>query len=138
MGSYGYRRGWDWESELAGGMITLALLVAAILITLSVVVTLELGRIYVARALRPSPVQRFLWLALAALLGCWLLAGALVAFPATVALGVYLAAWSFLAFVIGVELADRYAAQFDAPVPGELGLEDVLRPWAHDAAGRAA
>ena len=129
MGSYGYRRGWDWESELAGSFIFLAIIMAAILITLLVVVVTELGRIFVKRAIHPSPVRQLLWILLGALLGCWLIAGILVTLPATAAAGVYLASWSTLAFVVGVILADRYAAQFDRREPEELELADVLRPW---------
>ncbi len=130
MGSYGYRRGSDWESELAGSFLFLVIIMVAILVTLVVVITVELVRIFSARAVRPSPVRRPLWIALGALLGCWLLAGLLMAFAATAAAGVYLASWSTLVFVVGVIVADKYAAQFDAQESDdELALADVLRPW---------
>ncbi len=132
MGSYGYRRGWDWESELTGSLLFLVIILAAILITLVIVITVELGRIFIERALRPSPVRQLLWILFGALFGCWLIAGILMAFQATAVAGVYLASWSTFVFVIGVILADRYAAQFDASKPESLELADVLRPWAVD------
>jgi hypothetical protein len=91
-----YRRGWSWEDSAAQGMAGLALLVgiviAAVLITILIIVATEIVRIYQRRAFQDTTTARVLWAAAAGQLLFWGLAALLLASPQTTALGAYLAA----------------------------------------------
>jgi hypothetical protein len=123
---WGYQKNpsWEWENAAAeglAGLVILALIVvAAVVATLLIIVCTELGRIYQRRGFSPTATARALWIALAGLLACWLVAGLLATSPATLAAGLYLAAWAFLAFVIAVEACDQYEQRFD---PAPLGTD---------------
>lgn len=126
-----YRQGYDWEDAAATGIaglcLVVAIVVAAFLMTILIILTRELIRVYQSRATQPTLVARILWVALALLLGVWLVAGLLLTHAATTGLGAYSAAWAFLLFVVVVEGADVYAGRYDLDEP-ELGTLDSLPP----------
>src|SRR5438093_615423 len=91
--------GWEWEnavSDATTGMIGITfVLLAAILLTITVVLLWEIARIYRARAFNASsPTARLLWIALAVFLALVVLAFAVVSSATP-----YIIAWSFLGFV---------------------------------------
>ncbi len=134
MGGYRKNPNWDWEDAVGGLAVVIALLVIAVIVTLIILLATELVRIYRERARAGSEIGRFLWTALAGLILCWGVAALLIAFPATHLVGFSLGAWSFLTFVIGVEVVDwRASNAVTAYLPADAALPDVLRPWA-DAA----
>jgi hypothetical protein len=104
---------WAWEDAVAEAgasvMLVILVMVAAVVATVIVILLMEIARIYQAQAFAATTIARILWIALAALLAVWLLAGLLAASPATLPLGLYLAAWAFLAFVVIAEGCDLYA-----------------------------
>jgi len=136
MGGYRKNPSWDWEDAVGGLVVVIALLVIAVIVTLIILLATELMRIYRERARAGSEMSRFLWTALAGLILCWGVAAVLIAIPATLPIGLTLGAWSFLAFVIVVEVVDWRASNastaYLSPVT-DATLPDVLRPWA-DAA----
>src|SRR5438045_3615822 len=90
----------DALAEGLGALVVWAVILASIAAaTLLIVILKELGRIYLARAFRPGWGARILWLALAAFIGVWVVAGVLATNPPTVPLASYLSSWSFLLFV---------------------------------------
>ncbi len=132
----GYRRNpnWDWEDAVGGLVVVVALLVIAVVVTLIILLATELVRIYRERARAGSEIGRFLWTALAGLILCWGIAAVFIAIPATLPIGLAVAVWSFLAFVVAVEVVDwRASNAATAYLPADAALPDVLRPWA-DAA----
>jgi hypothetical protein len=130
-----YRSSWEDElaASLAGSLLGLALLLAIIaaaaVATLIFVTLKELLRVYSARAFGSDARSRqLLWASLAALLILLLVAGLLLTLHPLAAL--ILASWSFLAFVIAIEVVDRLGPpQPAAPAPAELSVDDVLLPW---------
>jgi hypothetical protein len=137
----GYHRNpnWSWEDSAADGIAGLILLmmiiVAALVATLLIILATEVVRIYKAHALAPTETARLLWIAAAAQVGFWAVAGLLLTTPATVPLGAYLAAWSALVFVIAIEVLDQKHQPAKAPAGDPIEIDDVLvRPWANPAA----
>ncbi len=121
-----HRRNHDWEGDLAGSIIMVALVIAVVVFTLIVILITELWRVYKTRALQSTESSRIFWIVLACLLGAWLIAGLMTLNPQTLPLGVYVAAWSFLAFVIIVEILDARLSRTEQPaVPADLTLADV-------------
>ncbi len=132
MGGYRKNPNWDWEDAAVGLVVVIAVIIIAVIVTIIILLTTELVRIYRERAREGSEMRRFLWTALAGLLLCWGVAGVLMAIPATLPIGLTLGAWSFLAFVIAVEIADWRASKAAAAhllTFTDATLPDVLRPW---------
>jgi hypothetical protein len=131
-----YRRNWSFEDQmiegLAGLMLWATIIVSAIVMTILIVLLKELGRVYAARAFQPTRTARVLWIALAGLVGLWLLGAVLATNPANAVLGAYIASWAFLAFVLVVEGCDQYEKRFDPPPQAEEdeeSIQDVLGEW---------
>lgn len=115
--------GWEWENAVSGaatGIIGITLvLLAAVLLTIAIVLLREIVRIYMARAFNAElATARALWIALAVFLGLVVLA--LTPFLAGIA--PYLLAWGFLGFVIFVEGCDLYEQQQESLGAGSDGL----------------
>lgn len=131
----GYRRDTDWgeaiSAQAANWMMVVVLAAVAVAIIIFIATLKEVPRIYAERGFQPTGTARVLWIALATLLGLWLLAAVLALNPATVVLATYVASWSFLAFVMVVEGCDQYARRLDPPKapPEELTIDDVLTPF---------
>lgn len=131
----GQGRDTDWgdalSSQVANWMMAYALLMMAVAITIFIATLKEIPRIFAERGFQPTRTARILWIALAALLGLWLLAAILATNPATVVLATYIASWGFLAFVMVVEGCDLYQRRLDPPQapPEELSIDDVLAPF---------
>lgn len=106
---------WQWEtdasSESVGIILAIITTIAAILLTLLIILLKDLWRIYQTHAqLDPnSPTARLLWIALAGFAGIIAVCTALAVFAGAAAFAVPVAAWSFLVFVVVVEVADRTA-----------------------------
>lgn len=118
---------WQWENEVSsatvGIILTVIVVGAAILLTLLLILLKELWRIYQTRALNQphSTTARTLWTALILFLGILLLSVFLGVAAGAGTIAGYLAAWSFLLFVIVVEAADHFSPPaIDAP--GDEGL----------------
>lgn len=101
-----------------------ALVAVAMLALLALYTLMELVRVYSEHAQPGKPGARPLWCALLALLGAWVCAALLTAGD-QVELGAYLAAWSFLAYVIFVAVVDRRLRP-PRPEPEDPGDLDQL------------
>jgi hypothetical protein len=113
-----------------GLVFAAAILAIAISATLLIALLTELGRIYGSRAMgQHTASSRVLWIALAAFSALLLASGLLAANASTAVLALYLAAWSFLAFVIVVEACDWYAQRFDEPTAVEEAPGEI---WPHE------
>lgn len=124
----GYRQNpdWGWESlatEGTAGVMVVAIVLAAILVTILIAIVKEVARIYLARAFQPTKTARILWLALAGLGTAWLVA-VVLANLGMVSTSVYLASWSFLTFVVVVEGCDLYERRYDQEPVDELADPD--------------
>jgi hypothetical protein len=97
------------DADAAAGALAALLLIAVIVLILLVIIATELFRVYRRHAFRAGRSATALWIALAIVLGCGTLAVALTADPSTAAIGAYLLAWSFPAFVVAVEIVARIA-----------------------------
>jgi hypothetical protein len=119
------------EGEAAAGLVWVLLLTLAIAIALVLFVgalLTELVRVFISRALRPSPVRRVLWCALAGLAVLWGISGLLLLIPQVAGLGAALAAWSFLALTICFEVCEWRERKREArAIP--TSIRDVLPPW---------
>lgn len=124
----GYARNpfWQWENDVSsatvGVILAIIVVATAILLTLLLILLKELWRIYQDRAQGDpdSPTARVLWFALAAFLGALLLGAVLAVLTGAVSIALLLAAWSFLIFVVVVELADHWTPT--TAIPGGEGL----------------
>ena len=135
-----------------GGAGALLGLIAAAIAVFVILISIEVGRIYAARAWgKDTTTAKLLWTAL----GVFALIAAVgwqyVNYPPTQAGAIYVLSWSFLAYVILIEACDWYERRFDPPEPltghaatlryvgsapssthsrlPDATLEDVLGPW---------
>ncbi len=118
----------DWEAHLASsivGIAAMALLIAVVVVaTLLWLTVTELYRIYRSRATGATQTARFLWGALAGLLGIFLIAGLAVVMTNSGETGLIIASWGFFAYVLACEFIDYLARKNDPPLE-ELALADV-------------
>ncbi len=124
----------DVSGAAAGLAALITLIVMAVILAFLVAMATEIVRIYQTRAFQPTRIARILWIALACLLGVWLLAGLLALNPAFAPLSAYLASWGFLAYCIVVEVCDGVAGAQEAPAlePNAAGLLEPAPaglPW---------
>ena len=119
----------SWEADMAEGIVGMVLVLTVIIIgivlTLLYLTVTELWRIYTAHASKGTTTAQNLWRALAGLLGAWVLAVVVAVATANGILGLLLAAWSFLIFVLACEYFDRQAGSVEPEPPKELTLADV-------------
>jgi hypothetical protein len=118
----------EWESAVSNtvaGLIGLIVLISLIVaIAIVVVLLTEVWRVYRTRAFGQSTATaRYLYVALAVLLGIWSFAVWLAGDPGLAPAGSYIASWAFLIFVIFVEGADYFArGQEERLAPDGLSL----------------
>lgn len=124
----GYTRNpfWQWENEVsqttAGLIGVIAITVAAIVLTLILILLKEMVRIYQTHALHQnSTTAKQLWAALVIFIGVWLLCAGLAAIPGLAVLAGYIASWSLFIFVVFVEVTDMTASRSQVP-PEEEGV----------------
>jgi len=118
----------DSSGDAFAGLAALAIIAGLIFcLVMTARTAAELVRIYATRTRDPQ-AAKLLWRALFALLLLWLVAGGLAATnPSLQPLAVYLAAWSFLAYVITVEAIDqRYEREEQALLGDPADLETYL------------
>ncbi len=116
------------ETAFVGMMVGIALAVIVIVVVLIVQLiwwtATELFRIYQARATSGAQTARYLWGALAGLIGLFVFAGLVTVTTHEPTMGLMLASWGFLAYVLTCEYIDWQARRNDPP-PQELSLSDV-------------
>lgn len=110
------------REDAAAGAVAAVAIAAIVLVFVLVIATLsEVGRVYATRATPQAPTARPLWTALAALLGAWGAAALLVILaPSMTWLGMALAAWATLAWVIFAEVVDQRALARELEGMGEV------------------
>jgi hypothetical protein len=125
----------SWDEDLATGLVALAVAAAVMLAVTILVLLTDLCRVFLERAFTRTRTARILWVALVCLALALTISSILIASPPTLSVGIYLAAWSFLAFAVVVEGCDWYEGSSDLPAvdPDELSVSDVLSPWQPDA-----
>jgi hypothetical protein len=102
----------SWEGDAAAGLLTAAVLLTIFIVMaagkVALVTLKEIGRVYVENTSKES--ARLLWYALGGLFGLWLISGVVAAaLPAASTACAYTAAWSFLAYVVAIEVVDWLA-----------------------------
>jgi hypothetical protein len=113
---------------LLGIMLVGAMLLALAVVSLIVMITTELVRIFRER----SQQYPQLWYALAGLLGVWLIAGLISLQPGMQLVGISLGCWAFCLFCIGCEVLDWQARRAEPTIPAEVALGDVVS-WSQTA-----
>jgi hypothetical protein len=98
--------------------------------TLAVATLKEIGRVYLENGGKES--TRFLWYLLGGLFGLWLLCGIVAAaLPTASAACAYTAAWSFLVYVVAIEVVD-WRARPRLPRAGDRdSLDTYLGDFTH-------
>jgi predicted lysophospholipase L1 biosynthesis ABC-type transport system permease subunit len=116
-----------WEADLLGIVIMAVLIAVVVVGTLLYLTVTELWRIYRDRATGETGTGRFLWGALAGLLGVLFLAGLLSVTTHNGSVGLAVAALSFFLYVLAIEYIDYLARRKEVPVhiPAALSLSDV-------------
>jgi len=120
----------DPIADMIGDLFAKAVgLAIAALLLLAFILATEIVQVYRRRALRSTAGSTVLWIAAAVLVGVETASALLIAAQYTT-IGTYLAAWSFLLFVLVVELVDWHERQFD-PAESETGvhINDTLGSW---------
>lgn len=109
-----------WAGALALAVVALVAVAALFLIG----ILAEIARVYGEHGRKGAPMARTLWSLGLALLAAWIVAAILMTMPPPLGVvGIYLAAWAFLVFVVCVEsVAQRLRVhqQRDWAVLGEL------------------
>jgi hypothetical protein len=137
MWSYHRNPNWDWENAgadgLAGLVILACVVVAAVAITLLVLLFRELGRIYIEHAFKRTRTASVLWANLAGLVLLLLVAAAIGSSRAMAGAGGVLASAAWCGFLIVAEGCDCYEKRFEHQEHKALGELDTYLDFAADA-----
>jgi hypothetical protein len=122
-----YRSSDDDVAGVVGLIIIVVVIIVVFMVALIGATVRESPAVYQERGFTKTHSARVLWTALAGLASAWVVAALLVMIPSLRSIGIHLAAWSFLFWVVTVVSIDQYHRKKE-PQP-ELTLNDVLLPW---------
>ena len=124
---WGYESGYSWEDRaaegLAGVVILAGIFVAAVSITLVIVLLRELIAVFQRRAFQPTRSAKVLWGSLGVLVLLYAVTAVAASDPDLGPLCAYASAWATLLFVIVAEYVDVHEGGRDAERHG--GVDEL-------------